>query len=953
MSKLRIVNNYNNYFNRIEKISDLASDYSMYSETGTTSFDLDATNFDSNDGITTKHIINGIEGTLIPDYILKLNVDRQPKEPIINSNDFRALILFDEGDEEVLNVEEYDELFDPYEVWGNYNLDLYSFIDFYPSYITSSGSITIWGEWKIENFSFKINELGNYNITIIDTDNNTYTISSSDLRNYYNGIINYELLTQSFDDEAIIKFIKIAFTQKSQMVGAKIRCVDYNTKLGIESRWFVIDHKKIRGLQYELYLKRDLIADYYSKVIESPILIDRAFINNKNNPLLYNPEGFSFNEIKKNEILLKDNSLIPYYVLYFKKGISAISGSYNTDEAGYDIKITTTIANSLYASGTKYFTANEKFIIHSRPDTLQAGWLIESTTSAAKFSNAGLDSWLQFNYSTDGACVWYSNHAATVKNIFNEVITPNISSLINEFNNDIGYTTRLTNEQYNSLLNANGKYIKDSDNKIYKVNVSISSGTRNGILNAGTARSHAISLLEGTKLDRTHAFSNGTFRYEETVFTISVSTEEVGTSSINWSLDWSTKQPTIDSDFNIIAIPYDDITYYDLIGAATKITANNSRLLLDSIIQASGDNLVDLQMIPYCPNQAMINPSPTYPSSPSNSIRTADADSNFYDVFETPDHNPINFIFYVNASNYSFNINQALTIPTITGDKAIDYKISNECDIYKIVSPNYNGSFEFSIAKNDGVDYFNVDITLIPYNPYIHINPNFKALYGADWNDSKGLLCGGDFSLPKYSDAWTNYQLQNKNYQQIFDRQVRNIDFNQRQERFLNNVSLGLGALQGGATGATAGVKVGGGWGALIGGVVGTGTSLTGGLADIFMMNERQAENKQLALDNFAYQLGNIKALPDTINKTTPLTFNNKKFPFIEVYSSTDEEKLILQNSIKYRSMKVNAIGTIQDYLQENERTFISGSLIRLENLGLDSQEAFEIYNELMKGVYI
>ena len=119
------------------------------------------------------------------------------------------------------------------------------------------------------------------------------------------------------------------------------------------------------------------------------------------------------------------------------------------------------------------------------------------------------------------------------------------------------------------------------------------------------------------------------------------------------------------------------------------------------------------------------------------------------------------------------------------------------------------------------------------------------------------------------------------------------------------------------------------------------------------MMNERQAENKQLALDNFAYQLGNIKALPDTINKTTPLTFNNKKFPFIEVYSSTDEEKLILQNSIKYRSMKVNAIGTIQDYLQENERTFISGSLIRLENLGLDSQEAFEIYNELMKGVYI
>ena len=50
--------------------------------------------------------------------------------------------------------------------------------------------------------------------------------------------------------------------------------------------------------------------------------------------------------------------------------------------------------------------------------------------------------------------------------------------------------------------------------------------------------------------------------------------------------------------------------------------------------------------------------------------------------------------------------------------------------------------------------------------------------------------------------------------------------------------------------------------------------------------------------------------------------------------------------------MTVNAIGTIQEY-QQSTRTFISGTLIRLESSGLANNELFEIYDELKKGVYI
>ena len=50
--------------------------------------------------------------------------------------------------------------------------------------------------------------------------------------------------------------------------------------------------------------------------------------------------------------------------------------------------------------------------------------------------------------------------------------------------------------------------------------------------------------------------------------------------------------------------------------------------------------------------------------------------------------------------------------------------------------------------------------------------------------------------------------------------------------------------------------------------------------------------------------------------------------------------------------MNINAVGSIQEYKQTN-RTFISGTLIRLEDSGLANNELYEIYDELRKGVYI
>ena len=52
-------------------------------------------------------------------------------------------------------------------------------------------------------------------------------------------------------------------------------------------------------------------------------------------------------------------------------------------------------------------------------------------------------------------------------------------------------------------------------------------------------------------------------------------------------------------------------------------------------------------------------------------------------------------------------------------------------------------------------------------------------MYGADYNDVRGLICGGDYSIASITDAWATYQLQNKNYQSVFDRNIQQLEAQQ------------------------------------------------------------------------------------------------------------------------------------------------------------------------------
>ena len=289
------------------------------------------------------------------------------------------------------------------------------------------------------------------------------------------------------------------------------------------------------------------------------------------------------------------------------------------------------------------------------------------------------------------------------------------------------------------------------------------------------------------------------------------------------------------------------------------------------------------------------------------------------------------------------------------GDDALSRKLANECDLVRLVSQNYSAIFEFSPAKSGGVDGFLADCTYKPWAPYIHILPKLKGLYGDNFvsiDDARGLICGGDMSLPQLSNAWANYQLQNKTYQEMFDRQIKNMDVQNDINKQGALAQLILSPITGGAASAAAGGQFFGKQGAIGGAIAGAVGGLATSALDYKNTIKMMEENRQYSIDMYGYNLQNIQAVPTSLTKTSALTYNTRVWPFIEYYTCTDAERNALKDKIKYNGMTIMKVGQLNNYLL-GEDNFYKGQLIRLPDVRIDGHMAFEIYNELNKGVYL
>lgn len=409
----------------------------------------------------------------------------------------------------------------------------------------------------------------------------------------------------------------------------------------------------------------------------------------------------------------------------------------------------------------------------------------------------------------------------------------------------------------------------------------------------------------------------------------------------------------VDQVYDMFAIPYGPLEVKD--GADTYTCNKDIGLAIaQAFVTTLGSDVVyDLQMLPYCPVREYIQSDGTFDITTSDNTKVRP-------IYFGDNLIPINYVFYCTNSKIDnitlmHKVNDAWTPYSV---EITDTKLQYNTEMYRLSSPNFASSFEFNAAQNGGVNSFKFSATYKPYNPYIRVRPEFGRMFGEDFRDGRGLIIQGDFSIPTMSNAWVNYELQNKNYLNSFNREIQSMNLQNKIASENDIWQAVAGSVQGTASGAVAGGMVGGGYGAIAGAVIGGVSSVAGGIRDI--ENNRKLRNDAIskAKTLFNYQMDNIKALPDTIRNVGALTIDNVLVPVLEFYQASDDEIDTFNKKMQYYGMTVMKVGAISEYINPNEETFVQGELLRLlppqgVNTEADNHLAEEISNELQKGLYI
>ena len=714
----------------------------------------------------------------------------------------------------------------------------------------------------------------------------------------------------------------------------------------IVSRWFIIESKFTRMGQRVLTLRRDILVDY-SSMATATVFAERGYVPNTSS-LIYNSEGNSYNQIKKSEKLIKDESESAWLVGYlapnvFDSGNVTIQGS-NTS-VQYDYSFATLDEMNLAFPGvgliptTLFYNFGN---IDLRFLSLAEGnqtymWRVDFPNDMINYETTSVPA-------ADATMIIRQANLSEVEGLLTDnFLTPVVANIISD---------KLVFD-YSSVSRESVTKIINNRDVIARVGTA-SSGYTYYQLSVGTAQ----SSVQHHEIRSTTA--SNTFEYLTSQMS-QLGTAGVATGtpdryfleciesyfSCYWrnipvsanTIELKTTTAKVDSSpYYCFAIPYHAVRVIK--GNETIITdPRESLLLARNIATQLGSFCYDVQLLPYFPLQSYIDSM--------GRIDTTTMPDGTVAVLKSAEGVARTFLFWITKPNFSFAVPDTIAYSS-------EPKIQNETQFCRLNSPNYAASFDFSVAKNKGVDYWQIDCSYKPYQPYIHVAPNWRGLYGSDFNDARGLICTGDFSIDLMTDKWQEYQIQNKNYNEIFNRQIQSLDLQQSIAKRQDIFGAVAGSLSGAMSGATTGALAGGLPGAIGGGIAGLGMSAVGGVMDIIDSQKLRDDARSSQFDMFNYQLGNVKALPNTLTKVSTYNINNKIFPFYEIYEATSEEIGALRQRLKWRGYNLGIIGQLSDFQIEGK--YFKGKLIRLEevhDVSLGDNHLLENYNsELQQGIY-
>lgn len=459
---------------------------------------------------------------------------------------------------------------------------------------------------------------------------------------------------------------------------------------------------------------------------------------------------------------------------------------------------------------------------------------------------------------------------------------------------------------------------------------------------------------------------------------------------------WVITEQTNDAPFDIYAVPFKSSWVYNLsnevikykildsegVEIATAKSQGADGLLSRDLFQFFsylGSYAYDMQIVPF----TSVSNSNVYMDNGYLTIKeTYSTDGISYDSVKVPtiywinnEGTPEEYImleipmFLVRSSNFNLSINSnAIPIET-----SYDSHIVKACqeDKYRLVSPDYSSAIDIDKTSNYtlrfdsdlqkhfleyGFPSFAIHCKLQPIQPYIYIEPIYKGLYGNNYVDNRGMLCNYNFSITQTSDKWTEFLLNNKNYLNTFNQEVKNLEI-ARTQSIIGGISNTAGSIASGAAGgAIIGSHIMPGVGTAVGAIVG---GVSGAITGAYNMGEN-IYNSNRAIGNykrsFKWSCENIQAMPNTLNKISTIVNSNKIFPIIEKYTCLQEEKDNFGKYLYLNGQSIDMVGTIKDYWGGVFFPYIEAVLIRVDNSsrwnGLTADMLNEINKELDGGLF-
>lgn len=281
--------------------------------------------------------------------------------------------------------------------------------------------------------------------------------------------------------------------------------------------------------------------------------------------------------------------------------------------------------------------------------------------------------------------------------------------------------------------------------------------------------------------------------------------------------------------------------------------------------------------------------------------------------------------------NYDENASKKLLEPYKLYLESPDRSSSCEIDIRRFIRKN-NGTINLNKIK------FKVTYSYQPFQSYLYIYPQASgSYYQMNIQDGQFLLCGYNNQLLRTSDAWISFLLNNKNYLNSFNLEMRDAKINAVSGALASGISgAGSGALIGTALGGPVGTAIGAG----VGAVVGAGAST---VQSIININEKK--------QTFEWNCDNIQSKPQSVSKVSTFTPMNVIFPVLSVYYNDETTSGLFDKYLKMNGFAINKIGKIKDYYNETYQ-YVACELIRLDDFKGTGSELAEIQNELSRGLF-